>query len=117
MSEAERTAEQVLADWRGQAAVLRKRGHVHDAELLEQCAEEISNTEPVRSALEWLSEGDARLKSGYGVEYFRSRFTAWRSAGLAELRGRRRFYRGIIVPQREHPSVARAAGFRGERFA
>jgi hypothetical protein len=112
-----RSAELVLADWRETAAVLRAAGHTHDAELYDRCASEISAAEPVRSALEWLSEGDAMLRSGYKVEYFRSRFHEWERQGLAEKRHRVRYYRAIVVSQRRLASVARLAGLRGERIA
>lgn len=97
--------------------MLRRRGHSRDAELLESCADEISQAEPVRALLTWLSESDCLLKSGYKTEYFRSRFGEWEAQGLAEKRGRRRYYRDIVCPQRKHASVARLHGLRGESAA
>lgn len=115
LEEGARTPEQVIADWREHAKVLRMRGHAHDGDMLEKCADEI--TESMQPLLAWISEPDALLKSGRGVEYFRSRFPEWASQALplAELRGRQRWYRSIIVPQRAHASIARRAGLRGER--
>lgn len=110
-----KTPEQVVADWRGDAAVLRSRGHVRDADLLETCADDIWRA--LAGFLEWLSEPDARLKSGRSQQYFRDHFTEWHALGLAELRGRTRYFRSVIVPQRSHISAARLAGLRGERSA
>ena len=105
--------ETVLADWRGSAAVLRSRGHAHDAQILDQCADEMQAA--LGAYIVWISEPDAMLKSGRGVDYFRSRFPDWNAAGMAELRnGRRRWYRSLVVPQRTHASVARLAGLRGD---
>lgn len=109
------TPEQVITDWRGHAQVLRARGHGHDAALLEQCADEI--TTALGAFLVWVSEADAMLKSGRQIDYFRSRFAEWaaQSVPMAELRGRHRWYRSLIVPQRTHASAARMAGLRGEK--
>lgn len=110
-----RAPETVLADWRSHARILEARGHGHDAALLRQCADEIAPA--IACLTDWMSEADARLKSGRGVDYFRTRFAEWVSAALplAELRGRRRWYRAVVVPQRTHASAARLAGFRGDR--
>lgn len=110
-----RTPEEVIADWRGSAQVLRARSHPHDAQLIEQCAEEI--TTAIRPLLTWLNEGEAMLRSGRKVDYFRTRFAEWASQPLpmAELRGRRRWYRALVVPQRVHVSAVKLAGLRGER--
>lgn len=108
-----RRPEQLLADWQGDAQVLRARGHTHDAEVLERCASEMQAA--LGPYLTWLSEPEARLKSGRGIAYFRSQFAQWTTLGLAELRGRQRYYRAAIVPQRAHASAARLAGLRGER--
>lgn len=108
-----KTPEAVLTDWLGDAQVLRGRGHVRDAELLDRCAEEMKHA--LAPFLAWMSEADAMLRSGRGVEFFRSRFAGWQSQGLSEQRGRHRWYRAAVVPLRAHPSAARAAGLRGER--
>jgi hypothetical protein len=105
--------EQVIADWRGHAQVLRARGHTRDADLLEQCAAEIDGS--LGGFLKWMAEPDARLKSGRSKDYFRDHFAEWSVLGLAEMRGRTRYYRNVIVPQRAHASAAKAAGLRGER--
>lgn len=105
--------EDVLTDWREDAQVLRGRGHTRDAEALERCAEEIAAS--LAPFITWVSEPDAMLRSGRAVDFFRSRFGSWHSQGLAEMRGRTRYYRAAVIPLRAHPSVARLAGLRGER--
>ena len=84
-----------------------------DAELLETCADEMFTA--LFDYLEWLSEPDARLKSGRSRDYFRAHFAEWQALKMAEMRGRTRHFRSVIVPQRAHASAAKLAGFRGER--
>lgn len=107
--------ETVLADWRSHARILEARGHAHDATILRQCATEIAPA--IACLTTWMSEADAMLQSGRGPDYFRHRFTEWASAPLplAEMRGKRRWYRAVVVPQRKHASAAKLAGLRGER--
>ena len=105
--------EQVLADERGQAAVLRANGHAHDAKLIERVCDRVADS--LREYLTWLSEPDARLRSGRTVEWLRGRFAEWAGEGMAELRNGRRYYRAVIVPQRAHASAAYEAGYRGEK--
>lgn len=107
--------EQIIADWRGDAQSLRSRGHGHDADLLEQCADEMQAA--LGGFLTWMSEPDARLKSGRSQDYFRDHFAEWQMLGLAKLEGKTRYFRSVIVPQRVHASAARLAGLRGEKAA
>lgn len=112
-----KTLEQVLADYREDAQVLRAHGHGHDAQLIEKILHDVElATVDVR---EWLSEGEARLRSGKSAGWLRARFPEWAAAGHARLnpnRPRERQYRQIVVPRRANPDAAREAGFRGERF-
>ncbi len=39
-----RTLEQLLADWRGDAAVLRRQGHARDAELIDRICADVAST-------------------------------------------------------------------------
>lgn len=103
------TPEQVLANWRGEAAVLRSRGHVGDARLLEQCADEISET---LGELEFVSETQAALYSGRSGEYLRSRHQGWVARGLARTVGRLRYYRRCVLEFRGNVEAQRAAGRR-----
>lgn len=107
---AERDLEQVIADWRGDAQVLRSRGHAHDAKLLEDCADQV-----VRSAedyLKFLTESDAMLRSNRARDWFRSRYPEWEAAGHARKQSGVRYYRTIMVPQRANLSAAREEGKR-----
>lgn len=107
------TLEQVLADAREQAAILRHHGHAAQAKSVEDVVERVAGV--MRPWLSVLSEKEAMLRSGRGVDYLRSRFAGWEAAGLAFLDERgRRVYRELIVPTRPHREAARLAGERGE---
>lgn len=109
-----RTIEEVLASWREDAAVLRRTGHDHDAELLDRVLTDVARaTEAFRT---WLSEADARLQSGRGRDYFRARRAEWAAAGHARRGPHGWEYRQCVVPQRVNLALAREAGRRGERF-
>ncbi len=101
--------EDVLADERGAAAVLRARGHPRDADLIEGVCERVARAaEPY---LTWLSETDAKLRSGKSSDWLRSRFALWSSQGLARwspMNKRARQYRELIVPVRPHLDAVRA---------
>ena len=93
--------EQVLADELKDAAVLRRRGHEHDASLIERIVDR------VRAASEeyvtWLSESEAMMRSGRSSGWLRARFVEWQSRKLARYNPRRkREYREVVVPQRAH---------------
>lgn len=104
-----RTLEQVLADHRGDAAVLRRNSHVHDAELLERFCDEVA--EAAHEYLTRLSEAEAMLRSGRSREWLRSRFPEWEAQGNA-WRGPRgeRGYRMLVVPRRANIERAYQAG-------
>lgn len=110
------TLEQVLADRRGAAAVLRAHGHGSQAKSIEETVDAVALC--MRSYLTILSESEAQLRSGWGVAKLKSRFAEWQARGLAMLdeRGRRR-YREIIVPVLSEIDAARAKGMRGESLA
>ena len=98
---------QVIANERGNAAVLRAKGHGHDADLIEGVLDVVA-----RVTLDYrtfVSEADAALRSGKTAESFRKRFTGWLELGLAELRGRRRMYSLAVVPRRADLEEARVA--------
>lgn len=110
------TLEQVLADIRGEAAVLRHNGHASQATSVERVCERIG--EVMRSYLTILSESEAKLRSGWSERRLRGRFAEWEARGLAMLddRGRRR-YREIAVPTRAANDAAHLKGIRGEGLA
>lgn len=99
--------EQVLTDWQGKAQVLRSTGHGHDAELVEQVCGDVRDA--AENYLTWLSEPEAVLHSAHTVEWLRARFPQWEVQGLAEKRGRRRWYRLIALPRRANLDRARTA--------
>ena len=101
-----KTLEQVLADLREEAAVLRANGHAAQAQTLERALDEVR--ESANDYLAWISESEAILRSGKGLDYLRSRRAAWAEDGAAEQRnGRRWFYRRVVVPRRTLSSIAR----------
>ena len=106
------TLEEVLADERGAAQVLRANGHAHDAELIERVCDRVSAA--AQDYLRWLSEPDARLRSGRSAAWLRARFPEWASEGHAELRRGVRYYPQCVIPQRADITAAREAGLRGE---
>jgi hypothetical protein len=110
------TLEQVLADERGQAAVLRAKGHPHDAALLEALCDRVADA--AEDYIRFISESDARLRSGWSVDRLKGRFPQWEREGHAEKRGRERYYRQLVIPQRVNPSAVRAEARRdGESAA
>jgi len=105
-----RTLEQLLADWRGDAQVLRRRGHDREADQMERFAEAVARA--AEDYLRWLSEDEALLRSGRSRGWLRSQFPDWQRAGHARREGRKRWYRMLVIPQRANPLAARAAGRR-----
>lgn len=107
------TLETVLGDAREQASVLRYHGHAAQARSVEDVVDRVAGV--MRSYLTVLSEKEAMMRSGKGVDFFRARFPEWEARGLAVLDERgRRTYREITVPVRPQLEVARLAGERGE---
>lgn len=102
--------EQVLADERGDAAILRRNGHVHDAELIERVCSRVSAA--AEEYLRFLSEPDARLRTNRSVEYLRARFPDWGAQGHAYKKSGVRFYRMLVLPPRANVSAAREEGRR-----
>jgi hypothetical protein len=110
--------EQALADERESVQVLRKTGHLREAENLDRVLDRVRAA--ALDYLDWLTEGEARLRSGKSTDWLRARFPAWMAAGHARYDGQgrgKRLYRQLIVPKRANESAAREAGRRGERTA
>jgi len=109
------TLDQVLADEREQAAILRRNGHGHDAALIERICDKVAEaTEEFRR---WLSESDAMLRSGKSQAWLRARFPGWEAQGYARRAGRQREYLMVVVPQRVHTSASYEEGRRAGRSA
>ncbi len=106
--------EQVIADWRSDAQVLRSRGHERDAALIEEFASDV-----VKSAEEYLRfipESDASLMSARSVKWLRSMFPEWEQMGNARKgEAGRREYRMLVLPRRANVSAAREEGRRAAR--
>jgi hypothetical protein len=103
--------ETVLADKREDAAVLRRLGHAHDADLIEGVCDAVATA--AEEYLRWLSEGDAMLQSGWSPERLRRQFPGWERLGHAMYdEKRRRIYRQLIVPHRANTVAARERGRR-----
>lgn len=102
-----RDLETVLADWREQAGVLRRNGHVHQADSLERLCREVA--EAAEEFLTWLNEKDAALRSGRSPAWLRKRFPEWEHAGHGRWRHGRREYRMVVVPQKANLLSARQA--------
>ena len=107
------TLEQVIADSREHASVLRSHGHPAQAQTLECALDAV--TDAAADYLAWISETEAQLRSGKGADYFRSHRQAWAEEGHAEQRhGRRWFFRRMIVPRRKLSSIVQAEAAREE---
>lgn len=103
------TLEQAIADERGDAAVLRRRGHLKEAELIERLCDRFAAA--AEDYITFVSEPDAQLRSGKSSEWLRARFGSWEKEGLARWSpsGRRqRQYRRCVVPQRTNLEAVRA---------
>lgn len=112
---ADRDLDQVLADFRGDAAVLRRAGHEREAQLREQLADEVAAA--AYEWLLWLSETDAVLRSGRSAKWLRGRFADWERDGHARIKGKERQYRACVVPRRSNVNAARQAGIEAARKA
>lgn len=107
--------ETVLADWRAKARVLDGAGHANDARLLDDFADAVAAA--AEDYLRWVSEADARLRTGWSVDRLRARWHELAKEGHAEMRGRVRYYRALVLPRRPDVAAARARGLRGEGAA
>lgn len=107
-----RSLEQILAEARADAAVLRRTGHEHDAALIERFVKDVEVS--AEEWLRWLSENDARLRSGLSSRTLRRRFSEWARSGNARYNVKKeREYRMAVVPRRANVENARVAGRRG----
>lgn len=104
--------EQVLADMRGEAQVLRKHGDARTANVLDESVDRVKTA--AEDFITWLNEPDAQLRSGRATSWLRSRFAEWSEAGHARKNERgQREYRLVVIPRRADASAAREAGRRG----
>lgn len=107
---ARRPLEQVLADWREEAKIFRKRGVNRMAHVIEQLCADVAEAEGVEEHLRWITEEAAMLRSGRSREWLRGQFPEWERLHHARRNGRRRTYRMLVIPARANIAAAAAAG-------
>jgi hypothetical protein len=108
-----RSLEQALADWRGDAAVLRRQGHIAQADLIDRLCSDV--LQAAEDYLTWVSEDDAMIRTGHSKAWLRSRFPGWVEQGIAKQEGPRRLYRLLALPRRANLDAAREAARREAR--
>ncbi len=107
------TLEQVLADWREKANMLRvTKAHV-TADTLEQCLTDIAVG--AERYLRWLNETDAHLYSGRSLRWLRSHFAAWAGQGQAKKTHRQRYYLMAVLPVKANVEALLAQAERDAR--
>jgi hypothetical protein len=107
-----RDLKDVLADARGEAALMRRRGVPQLAEALEEFAGAVERA--AEDYLKFVTEQQAIL-SGAKRAFLRRNFPEWEKNGHARRENGVRVYRAIMLPCVTPASIAREAGRRGER--
>lgn len=102
---------QVVADWRGEAAVLRRRGDQRAAALLEQCADEVAAVSEEFTG--WLTEDAAARRAGWTLTKVRRHALAFLHTPHVQQEKRTYRLRACIVPRRAHLEMIRAAAQQG----
>ncbi len=102
---------QVVADWRGEAAVLRRRGDDRAATLLEQCAAEVAAVADEFTT--WLTEEAGARRSGWSPAKVRRHALAFLHTPHVRQEKRAYLLRACIVPRRAHLEMIRNAGRQG----
>lgn len=101
--------EQIIADAREEAAVLRRSGNAGQADYVEALLDRVERG--AEDYLRWLTEADAIIKSGLAERTLRRRFRELLDCGLARYSAKReREYRACAVPPRPNVADARARG-------
>lgn len=102
--------ESIIADTRGEAAVLRANKASFSVDRVEQLLDDVART--AEGWLVWLSEGDASIRCGFSVGWLRARYPQWEHDGNARMtaNGKDRQYRSCIVPRRANIAMAAEAG-------
>ncbi len=107
----ERELADVLADARGEAAVLRRSGNAGQAEYVESLCNDIAAS--AEDYLRRLSLSDARLKSGLAVRTLKRRHRELVDCGLAGFDDRGQvWFRACAIPQRAGVVQSRERGRR-----
>lgn len=104
-----RDLSNVLGDWHAVAKAHERTGDMRMRDTIQEiCRDVASAAEPY---LRWLSEAEAVLRSPHAAAWFRARFPAWETQGLARWNPhakRERQYRQLIVPSRTDIDAVRA---------
>jgi hypothetical protein len=100
--------EQVLADYREEAAVLRRAGNTGQADYVDRVLDAVAAA--AEDYIRWLEESDAILKSGLAPRTLHRRFRELVDCGLARWTAGRRQYRSCAIPPRPNLAEARARG-------
>lgn len=108
--------EQVIADKRSDAQVLRAHGQETVARIIEDFASEVATA--AEEYLRWIGETDAAMMSGKSEKWLRGQFPNWEQLGHARKgQNGKREYRMLILPRRVNLSAAREEGRRAVRDA
>jgi hypothetical protein len=93
-----KTLEDVMAAWRADAATLKRLGHAHEADLIERVLKDVEAA--AEEYMTWLTESDARLRSGKSERWIRQLWRQLKPLGHAhtDREGRRRL-RMLMVPR------------------
>lgn len=102
---------QVIADWRGDAAVLRKRGDERTAKVLEQCAEQAAEAADDFTA--WLSVEEAMRRSGWAHAKVVRHARLFLHTPHVRVEKRAYLLRACVVPRRQFVGMLREAAERG----
>lgn len=102
------TLEHVIARFREHANELRFGGHKIQAESVDAVLDAVSAA--AEDYLVFLDERAAGLRSGRSTAWLKARYDQWERDGHARMRGGRREYRTLIVPQAVNLISAREAG-------
>lgn len=101
--------EQILADAREDAEVLKRTGHPEQALSIEQLCSQVENA--AEDYIRKISIDDARLKSGLSLRQLRRRFKELADCGMAEVGPKgEMLFRACAVPQRAATATQRARG-------
>jgi len=101
---------QIIADWRGDAAVLRKRGDERIAKVLEQCAEQAA--EAAEDFSTFLTVEDAMSRSGWAHSKVVRHARLFIHTPHVRVEKRAYLLRACIVPRRQFVSMVREAAER-----
>lgn len=107
------TIEQVLADASERATTLRYEGHPVQAQAIERVVADVRAV--LGEFMDWMPESAAVLYTGRSREYLRARFARLAERGLAEWRGRVRYFRRCALEHRGNADAARQEGRRAAK--